>query len=331
MHGQLNKTMNDYTHHQGVVFMKTIGHYLVRDGDREVICAISPRLRKQLIYPTADPSSLRQIVRGVAEIEAVDPVAVGDRVDFIDTLDGSGLIVEVLPRRNRLARLAAGRKRLEQVIVANVDYIVPVFAAAQPAPKWNLLDRYLASAESLGLASLVCITKTDLAGDRWDLQAEVDTYRRIGYPVVLTSVVTGEGMDELKTALHGCISVLVGKSGVGKTSLLNALGDGLGLRVNPVNRATGKGRHTTSNLAMYPLDSAGFIVDTPGMREFGLWEVDEGDLALLFPEMRPLVGRCRFGLDCTHSHEPGCALRQAVRQGEISAHRFESMLRMQES
>lgn len=330
MHVKPSEVTNEFAHRQGVVFMKSIGNYVVRVGDREVTCAISPRLRKKLIYPTADPSSLRQVVRGIAEIDTVDPVAVGDQVTFIDTQDGSGLIIEVLPRRNRLARLAAGHKHLEQVIVANVDYVVPVFATAQPVPKWNLLDRYLASAESLGLRSLICITKIDLAVDDWDFQAEVDTYRAIGYPVILTSTITGEGIPELKDALRGGVSVLVGKSGVGKTSLLNALQAGLGLRVNRVNEITGKGRHTTSNLAMYPLDSAGFIVDTPGMREFGLWDVEVQDLALLFPEMNPLVGHCRFGLDCTHAHEPGCAIRQAVMQGKISRRRYESMLRMQE-
>jgi ribosome biogenesis GTPase / thiamine phosphate phosphatase len=319
-----------YTHRQGVVYMKTLGHYLVSDGEQEITCAISPRLRKKLIYPTAAPSSLRHAVREVADIDAVDPVAIGDQVHFVDTQDGSGLIVEVLPRRNRLARLAAGRKPLEQVIVANLDYVVPVFAAAQPEPKWNLLDRYLASAESLGLDSLVCITKIDLSDNGWDFRAEVDTYRRAGYPVILTSAVTGEGIDELKSALRGRVSVLTGKSGVGKTSLLNALQPGLGLSVSEVSRATNKGRHTTSNLAMYPLEHGGFIVDTPGMREFGLWEVEDEDLAQFFPEMRKYIARCRFGLDCGHDQEPGCAIRAAVQRGEVSTRRYKSMLKLNE-
>ncbi len=323
----MHLSVEPYTHREGVVYMKTLGHYLVRDGEREITCAISPRLRKKLIYPTADPSSLRPVVQGVAEIGEVDPVAIGDRVSFVDTLDGGGLIVEVLPRRNRLARRAAGRKLLEQVIVANVDYVVPVFAAAQPEPKWNLLDRYLASAESLELDSLVCITKIDLSHDGWDFRAEVETYRRAGYQVVLTSVVSGEGIQELKEALQGKLSVLVGKSGVGKTSLLNALQPDLGLRVSQISRATGKGRHTTSNLAMFALDVGGYVVDTPGMREFGLWQVDE-DPVLYFPEMRRYVGQCRFGLDCRHEQEPGCAVRAAVQRGEISARRYKSMLRL---
>ena len=317
-----------YTHRRGVVYMKTLGHYLVRDGEREITCAISPRLRKKLIYPTADPSSLRPVARGVAEIDEVDPVAIGDQVGYLDTLDGAGLIIEVLPRRNRLARRAAGSKPLEQVIVANLDYVVPVFAAAQPTPKWNLLDRYLASAESLGLDSLVCITKIDLSHNGWDLQAEVETYRQAGYKVVLTSVETGEGIGELRFTLQGKAAVLVGKSGVGKTSLLNALQPNLGLRVKQISQATGKGRHTTSNLAMFSLDTGGYVVDTPGMREFGLWQVEEIDLAQLFPEMRIYLGRCRFGMDCRHDREPGCAIREAVQRGEISLRRYKSMLKL---
>jgi len=310
------------------VYSKSLGRYMVSAVGQPVSCAISPRLRKKLIYPTADPSSLRRVVRGVEEIDAVDPVAVGDQVNYIDLQDGSGLIVDVLPRRSRLARLAAGRKPLEQVIVANVDFVIPVMAAAQPQPKWNLLDRYLASAESLDLATQLCITKVDLADNGWELQAEIETYRSAGYSVILTSAVTGEGIDELRSMLQGRVSVLVGKSGVGKTSLLNALQPGLGLRVSQVSQATGKGRHTTSNLVMYPLDVGGFIVDTPGMREFGLWEVAGSDLALYFPEMRDFVGRCRFGLDCRHTGEPGCAIRLAVHSGQISPRRYQSMLRM---
>jgi ribosome biogenesis GTPase len=315
---------------QGIVYKKTIGNYVVHAGERVITCAISPRLRKELIYPIADPGSLSHIVRGVEGIKTVDPVAVGDQVRFLDTLDGSGLIIEVLPRRNRLSRINPGTKRLEQVVVANLDQVVPIFSAAQPEPKWNLLDRYLASAESLGLASMICITKMDLLDGDMQLLEEVETYRKIGYPVTLTSVASGLGLDDLKVALQGRLSVFIGKSGVGKTSLLNALQPGLGLHVNEVSQATEKGKHTTTNLAMFPLDIGGSVVDTPGMREFGLWDVNEDDLASLFPEMRPMVGTCRFGLDCTHTHEPGCAIRNAVDKTQISERRYQSYLRLRE-
>ena len=146
--------------------------------------------------------------------------------------------------------------------------------------------------------------------------------------MILTSAVTGEGLTRLEWALRGKVSVLVGKSGVGKTSLLNALQPGLGLRVGQVSRESGKGRHTTAHLEMFPLAIGGAVIDTPGMREFGLWVVDGDDLALRFPEMRPYVGRCKFGLDCQHDEEPGCALRKAVMAGEVSPRRYRSYMRL---
>jgi ribosome biogenesis GTPase len=332
----MQPTSASYVHLQGTVFKKTIGNYVVHTPDTHqvVTCEISPRLHKQLIYPTDDPNSLPHIVQKVKEIKMIDPVAVGDQVQFVDTGSGAGLITEVLPRKSKLVRRAAvpmpGAHPFEQIIVANVDQVVPVFSAAQPPPKWNLLDRYLASAESLELPSLICITKLDLAAQDSQLQAELELYRRIGYRVLLTSIVTGEGIEELRLALQGRISVFVGKSGVGKTSLLNAMQPGLGLRVNAVSQVTGKGKHTTSNLEMFPLEGGGSVVDTPGMREFGLWEIDESDLALFFPEMRPYVGRCKFGLDCSHDSEPGCAIRKAVAEGKIAPRRYATFQRLRQ-
>ena len=203
-----------------------------------------------------------------------------------------------------------------------------VVAAAQPIPKWNLLDRYLASAEAGGISSLICITKLDLVKEHEaDLNTALEEYTHIGYEHVLTSTFSGEGIEQLRANLAGRISVFVGKSGVGKTALLNALQPGLGLRVKEVNQATGKGRHTTTNLEMFPLNGGGAIVDTPGTREFGLWQFDD-DMALLFPEMRQLVGKCRFGVDCQHDEEPGCAIRKAVMDGNVSPRRYQSYLQL---
>jgi ribosome biogenesis GTPase len=325
---------NDTTKYTGVVYKKTIGNYFVNIDGRSVLCSISTKLRRNLLYPTADPNSIRPHVVGVKDIDVLDPVAVGDRVNFIDAQDGNGMIVEVLPRKNKFVRRSAvpmpGAHPFEQVIVANIDQVLPVMSAAQPSPKWNLLDRYLASAESLNLPSLICITKIDLVQDDDDLDVEIDNYRRIGYQVILTSATSGVGLEELKSALANRISVFCGKSGVGKTTLLNALQPGLGLRVNTVNSNTGKGKHTTTNLEMVALASGGSVVDTPGMREFGLWEVEDLDLAELFPEMRPLIGRCKFGMDCSHNTEPGCAIRTAVSKGKITERRFQSFLRIRE-
>ena len=318
-----------YQHLEGTVTKKSTGNYWVRCDGRLVLCALSPRLRKELVYPIADPSSLRHVVREVRKLDVIDPVAVGDRVRFIDTQDGGGLLIEVLPRRRKLSRRSAvpmpGAHAHEQVIVANPDLVVPVIAAAQPAPKWNLLDRYLVSAESLGLPALVCITKTDLSTPG-DLDEAIELYTLLGYDVLLTSAHTGLGIAALRQRLQGQLSVLVGKSGVGKTTLLNALQPGLGLRVNQVNQITGKGKHTTTHLEMFSFDFGGDVVDTPGMREFGLWQVDDEDIALHFPEMRPLVGLCKFGLGCQHKSEPGCAIRQAMEAGEIQPRRYQSYL-----
>ena len=319
---------------QGVVFRKNLGHYTVHTEERDIDCVLSSRLRKQLIYPTADPSSLRHRVQQVREIEHVDPVAIGDSVIFTDAGDGSGMITEILPRRNKLSRPATtpGQRVFEQVIVSNADQVVPVFAAASPTPKWHLLDRYLVSAEASELPSLICITKVDLLPDRREIDEVVNSYQKIGYRVLCVSSVTGEGLEEIKQALQGNISVMVGKSGVGKTSLLNAIQPGLGLRVKEVSRGEqGKGIHTTTHLEMFPLDGGGAIVDTPGIREFGLWDADSDSLDQLFPEMRPLIGKCKFGLDCSHDEEPGCAVRKAVVDGTISPYRYQSYIKLRVS
>jgi ribosome biogenesis GTPase len=318
---------------QGVVYRKTLGHYTVRANGRDIDCVLSSLLRKQLIYPIADPTSLRHRVRAVREIEHIDPVAIGDRVRYIDAGDGSGMINEVLPRQSTLSRPAPvpGKRVFEQVIVSNVDQVVPVFAAASPTPKWGLLDRYLVSAEASRLPVLIVITKLDLAFKNPRLEADLEIYHRIGYSICMVSSVSGQGLDELKGALASRTSVLIGKSGVGKTSLLNAIQPGLGLRVKEVSRGeVGKGRHATTHLEMFGLEVGGALVDTPGMREFGLWDVSGEDLALYFPEMADYVGQCKFRLSCRHDGEPGCAIRQAVMVEKISPYRYKSYLNLRE-
>ena len=318
----------------GVVFRKTTGHYTVHANGRDIDCALSSLIHKQLIYPIADPTSLRHRVQEVREIEHVDPVAVGDRVRFIPAEDAGGdrgMIIELLPRISKLSRPAAvpGQHAFEQVIVSNADLVIPVFAVADPTPKWGLLDRYLVSAESSKLPALIVITKMDMAWKNKELDSDLEAYRLAGYPIQMVSANTGEGIAELKQTLQGKMSVLVGKSGVGKTSLLNVIQPGLGLRVKEVSKGEqGKGRHTTTHLEMFKLDFGGSIVDTPGMREFGLWEIAGEELAYLFPEMAHFVGQCKFGLSCRHDREPGCAIRKAVMTGEISPHRYKSYMNL---
>lgn len=318
----------------GIVYRKSTGTYLVNVEGQTVVCSLSSKLRKLLIWPTADRSSVpHQKVQEVREIGAVDPVAVGDLVGFVEAGDGAGMITEVYERRSALTRRAPGRQPLEQVIVANVDQVIAVFAAAQPYPNWHLLDRYLASAEANEVPAVVCITKIDLVRGRRaekEIMQEVEIYREIGCPVLLTSTTSGEGLDAFREQVSGRVSALVGKSGVGKTSLLNAVEPGLGLRVNAVNVNLDKGRHTTTHLEMFPLAAGGAVIDTPGMKQFGLWKVEPEEVALLFAEMRPYVGTCKFGLKCTHVREPGCAILKAVAAGEISARRHESYVHLKD-
>ena len=295
---------------EGVVYKKLNGFYFVHSGGREVRCTLSRSLH--------------------------ETPAVGDRVIFHGTGDHDGQIVRVLPRRNQLSRRAAGARShaFEQVLVANVDQVIPVFAAANPSPHWNLLDRILAAAESSAIPVRICITKLDLAENparclRRSRPLPQNT-RCIGYPVHLVSVETHAGLDELRGALRGRVSVFVGKSGVGKTSLLNALQPGLGLRTGEVSTFTGKGKHTTSWLELVPLELGGAVLDSPGLREYGLWDVPADDLASLFPEMRAWLGKCRFGSSCQHDEEPGCAVRRAVMAGQISPRRYHSYLRLRE-
>lgn len=335
----INRTTITY---QGVVTKKLRERFTVNTGSRLVECTLAAHLLKTY----TEGKLARAAKRGKTthsehpnQGSKHDPVAVGDHVCLTIGEDGAGRIEEILPRRSQLSRASAvpmpGAMPFEQVIAANVSQAVPVFAAAQPAPKWNMLDRYLVAAEALGLPSLICITKLDLvqnADGRLDQEVyEVtEDYRRIGYPVILVSAVTGAGLNELHQALSGQTSVMLGKSGVGKTSLLNALQPGLGLRVNTISQATGKGLHTTTHLEMFPLDSHSAIIDTPGVREFGLWAIEPDDLPACFPEMRPFLGRCKFGLDCRHDEEPGCAVRIAVMTGEVSPRRYASFMRLQE-
>jgi ribosome biogenesis GTPase len=331
----------------GIVFRKTLGHYTVHANGREIDCTLSSLIHKQLIYSAADPTSMRRRVQNVREIEHVDPVAIGDRVRFINASGergltpfpseqpgkASGVIVEVLPRRSRLSRPAPvpGQRVFEQVIVTNADQVLPIFSAASPTPKWGLLDRYLVAAEAAGLPAAIVITKLDLAWKNPQIEQALEMYRSIGYPTLLVSTVTGEGLDGLKSVLQNKTSVLVGKSGVGKTSLLNAIRPGLGLRVRAVSSGeTGKGRHTTTHYEMFDLDFGGALVDTPGMREFGLWDITAEELASLFPEMADSVGKCKFGLSCRHDNEPGCAIRKAVMAGTVSPYRYRSYLRLLE-
>ncbi len=290
------------------------------------VCTLRGKLRKQLVRPLS--FNVRPSVRRVRELKATGPVVVGDRVR-VRPLDRETCVVEeVLPRESAVSRAAAGRKPLVQTLLAGLDQLVVVFAVRDPEPHLGLLDRFLVVAESATVQALVVFNKADL-GVPDELTRAIAVYRQIGYPVILTSATTGTGLTELRAALAGKTSAFVGPSGVGKTSLLNALVPGLAARVGEVSRATGKGRHTTREVALVPLGEpgGGYVADTPGLRELGFWEVDKEALAEYFPEMRDYLGRCRFP-GCAHLGEPDCAVRAAVEAGRIDRRRYQSYMRL---
>ena len=215
---------------------------------------------------------------------------------------------------------------------ANLDQIVPVFAVAQPAPSWNMLDRYLILAESNAIPAVICLTKVDLDFDQSEIDRHIEIYRACGYQVIQTSVNHPDGLPALMETLKGKTSLLLGKSGAGKTTLVNQLCPEIHAATCSVS--TGghqRGRHTTSTTEAHPLPGGGFIIDTPGSRELGLWNVDPFELAGCFREMAPYIGSCRFGLDCLHDQEPGCSIRRAVMEEKIHPLRYQSYLRMLES
>jgi ribosome biogenesis GTPase len=263
---------------------------------------------------------------------AIRKLAVGDEVTLEPGERGTGwLITEIHPRRSKLARRSPGSAYGERIVGANVDQIVVVFAAAQPEPHPRMLDRFLVIAAANDLPAHIVINKVDLASEP-EVHARFADYARAGYPLHLASVKRGVGLEELRAALLGTagshrVSALSGPSGVGKSSLLNALFPGLKLRVGEISRSVNKGRHTTVGADLHPLADGAYVMDTPGLREVGVWGLEAGELDRCFLEMRPFLGECRFG-DCAHRAEPGCAVREAVERGTISAARYESYLKL---
>jgi ribosome biogenesis GTPase len=212
--------------------------------------------------------------------------------------------------------------------VANLDQLVLVIAVKKPDPSLRKLDRFLAVAERNDLQTIICINKIDLA-DLEKVKEKFQVYTDIGYHVIYTSAKEYVGIEELKACLHDKISVFAGSSGVGKSSLLNAIQPGLGLKVNQVSEATGKGLHTTRYAELIPLAEGGYVADTPGIRGLALFDMEPGELDAYFREIAPLVSECQFS-DCTHQHEPKCAVRAAVKDGRISPQRYDSYLRLRE-
>lgn len=321
--------MNEVVFIEGVVIRHSRGLYEVQTDSGVVPCRLRGNLKKEFVRH--ESANIRRI-REAKRKRVSDPVVVGDRVRFERVTDAEGVIVEVFPRRSQFSRsIAEGRE--EHVIMANLDQMVIVFAAAEPRPDLWRLDRFLAVAEASELEALIVLNKMDLIDDpsrdpscereRAETLQAFQLFERLGYRVLYTSTADGRGLDELRAVLIGKISVFCGPSGVGKSSLLNALQPGLDLAVSEVGEVTHLGRHTTVTAELIPLDFGGWVADTPGIRQLGLWNIAPEDLERCFREFVPLLGQCRFN-DCTHLREPGCAIRSAVERGEIDERRYRS-------
>lgn len=256
-----------------------------------------------------------------------DLLALGDFVRVLPLIDGSGVIEDIAPRSHALVRSApTARGEYRQVLLANPDQAVFVFACAHPSPHLRMLDRFLVIAERQGIPPLIAVNKVDLDEDG-HVQRLFDPYPPLGYPVIFTSVKTGQGVEELRSHLTGKLSALAGPSGVGKSSLLNAIQPDLGLAIREVSEATSKGRHTTVVREMFPLTGGGYVADLPGMRMLSLWDIQPEELDGYFPDLRDLVQNCQFN-DCTHQNEPGCAISAAVEAGTVSQARYISYLKL---
>lgn len=299
--------------HEGIMVRAHGGHCLVVAAGVTYRCQLRGRLKQ-----------------GQRRTQTV--VVVGDTVRFrvlsADAGDAlpPGVIEEVLPRRTKISRFATRRSggRVEQVLMANLDQVVAVQSLLEPTPQKGFIDRLLVAVERYGVAGVLCLNKCDLAPQaahdaRWEY------YRGLGYGLLRTSAESGEGLDEFRDQLRNRISLLLGASGVGKSSLLNMLQPGLQLKVTAVGEKSGLGRHTTSRTELFSLDFGGFIADSPGIRGFDPWDIAPADLGEYFPDWHEPAGNCRFRT-CLHRDEPDCAVKEEVARGVIPSDRYQAYL-----
>ena len=323
-------TSNDARLRDGLIVDGSRGLYVVETTEGVLRCVIRGKLRKDLEYGSRGGAG-RQVKR--VNVRQHDPVAVGDRVRVLPTGGGEGVIEEILARAGGAFTRRdpnAGAGDLALTSIAGLDQMIAVFAAREPAPHLRLLDRLLVLAESQDLAALICLNKVDQQPEDWLLE-RLAVYRAVGYPVVMASAATGAGVAELRGRLAGRVSAFIGPSGVGKSSLLNAVQPGLALRVSAIGETTHKGRHTTTGSRLVPLDDGdggrdgdgGYIADTAGIRALALGAGSLRQLDTCFREFAPYLGRCRLS-DCTHLHEPDCAIRAALADGALDRERYES-------
>ena len=290
---------------QGLIIKAQSGFFTVETGSGFIVCQLRGKLKQG---------------KAVGDIAAL-----GDKVWVTVLEDKSGVIEEVKERKQAIVRLdPRPQGDYQQVLLANADQAVFVFACAHPHPKLRMLDRFLVIAEKQRVPAVIVANKTDLVADA---KKFFGLYEPLGYHVIYASTKTGMGIDELHDTLKNKISALAGPSGVGKSSLLNAIQPGLGLAVNEISKVMDKGRHTTVTRQMFPLVDGGYVADTPGWKSLALWDTEPEEMEAYFPELRELVQHCQFS-DCTHTHEPNCAVLAAVKDGRVHPERFDSFLRL---
>lgn len=281
------------------------------------------------VAKTDDGRTLRCAVRRVLKNVSTDQrhiVVTGDRVEIEPHGQHQGWILKVEPRRSELCRTSKYRRH---VMAANIDQLMVVTSAAQPVLKPNLIDRILATAEQNHIEACICVNKCDLV-DPGSLQPLLGNYAQMGYCVCMVSAARGWGIESLRRRTQGCVSVVIGQSGVGKSSILNAISPGLNQRIQEVSLDNEKGKHTTTTAEWFDLPSGGAVVDTPGVRQFQLWDVVAEELTGLFRDIRPFASHCRYP-NCSHQHENDCAVKDAVADGKLDPRRYDSYIQMLDS
>jgi ribosome biogenesis GTPase len=284
-----------------------------------------PRYNKLLLLPKTQHIEQRDTTTNSLPVR----LSVGDYVKLRQLDESTGMIEEILPRQSALSRKDTGstlKKVIQQTMLANLDQVVLVFATAQPEPHFGMLDRYLAICESAEIRPIICLNKVDLQHER-RVDAAAALYDHLGYSVIWTSAKTGEGIETLRSLLREHTSLFSGPSGVGKSSLVNAIEPGMAIKTGLISDATGKGKHTTTGSQLYQLSGGGWLADSAGIRALAAWNIALEDLAWCFVEFRPYLGECLFS-DCLHIDEEGCAIRQAVEDGVINEWRYRSFVRI---
>ena len=294
---------------EGTVTRATGSWYDVLHNGETIACRIRGRIR----------------LKGV---RSTNPVVVVDRVVCMQGADGEWVIDRILPRRNYIIRRASNLSKESHIIAANIDQALLVVTLAEPVTAPEFIDRFLVTCEAYKIPATILLAKYDLAAaDPEAVTAFHATYEGAGYRVIDLSALDGTGVETVRDMTAGRTTLLSGNSGVGKSTLVGTLEPGLELRTGAISESHGTGRHTTTFSAMYPLSNGGFLIDTPGIKGFGLIDIDDHEVWHYFPEMLRTAPDCRF-YNCTHTHEPGCAVRDAVERGDIAWSRYESYLKI---